>query len=90
MAVFCVIHELNNTKKDYSSFFEAVKSTGIYWGTSPNITFIQSDKQAAFIRDVLASYIATNDKLLVIEVKKHWGGTGFKSNEYDWLKDVIK
>ncbi len=90
MAVFCIIYELKNTLKNYQPFFSAIKSTGVFWGINENTTFIQSDKDASYIRDVLSAYLAQNDKIMVIEVKKHWGARGYKANEYDWLKDVIK
>lgn len=90
MAVYCIIHEHNNTLKDYKPFYEALRSTGIYWNAGDNITFIQSDKDASFIRDVLTSYTAKNDKVFVIEVKKHWAAKGYSQNEYDWLKQIVK
>lgn len=90
MAVFCIIHELNNTLKNYKPFYEALRSTGVYWNVADNISFIQSDKDASFIRDILTTYTTQNDRVFVIEVKKHWAGLGYKHSEYDWLKQIVK
>lgn len=88
--VFCVSYDLLSPGRDYDDLIAAIKSFGIWWHQTESVWFVVSDKGAGEIRDFLMKYLDSNDKLFVIEVKKHWGGKGFTEREYNWLRENLK
>ena len=86
MTVYCISYDLNGEASSYSPLFEGIKSFGIWWHQAKYVWVIKTDKSAKDVRDYLKQFIQNGDKLFVVEVVKHWAGTGFSKEEYDWLK----
>ena len=62
--------------KKFSNNFHAL---GSVW-------FIESELKASEIRDKLEDAIDDNDKIFVVEIKKHWGGININGIP-SWLKN---
>lgn len=90
LSVFCVSYDLRAPERNYEDLYNAIKSFGTWWHQTESVWFIASNKGASDIRDYLIQYTDSNDKLFVIEVKKHWGGKGFTTEEYNWLRENLK
>jgi len=85
--VFAVMYEIDSSEKDYSSLYEKIKSYGSWmhylgsaWLISPS-----ENKTAKEVYDELVPLIdGDKDYLLVIEVKKNWGGW-LPKDAWDWM-----
>lgn len=88
--VFCISYDLSSPNRNYDGLINAIKSFGDWWHQTESVWFIASNNSAGEIRDFLMKFIDRDDKLFVIEVKKHWGGKGFSHNEYSWLRNNLK
>lgn len=87
--VYCVTFELKNKNKDYSKFFEGLKSSGYWWHQSENVWFISTTSDANYIRTFLNTFLSENDKIFVIKCANSWAGLGYSKEEYDWLKSNL-
>jgi hypothetical protein len=87
--VYCITYELKSTWQNYTQFYEAIKSSGVWWHQSGNIWFISSSNTAIYIRDYLKTFMADGDKIFVIKCDKNWAGFGYNQDEYDWLKSNL-
>jgi hypothetical protein len=84
MGIYCVSYDLIK-QKDYPKLFEALKSFSSHSHALGSTWFIKTDKTAEEIRDKLKSFIDEDDKIIVIEVKKHWASQKMSGNA-GWLK----
>lgn len=86
MRSFLIGYDLNKPGQDYPGLFEAIKNLGSTWWHCLDSTWIvNSAKSTVEIRNVLASRIDGNDKLLVVELSGPAAWTGFEGNCQDWL-----
>lgn len=85
--VFSISYDLDNkSAKNYQDLISAIQSYGPWWHQTESVWFIKTEHNSTEILERLKEYILPKDKLLVIEVKKHWTGIGFTQAEYDWLR----
>ena len=92
MAVYCITFEMNYNIKHYNNLFNAIKGYGTWYNQNKNVWFVVGDDNnntAVSIRDYLYQYMYKNDKLFVIKIADIWAGTGYKQDEYDWLKQYV-
>lgn len=90
LSVFCVSYDLRAPGRNYEDLYNAIRAFGTWWHQTESVWLIASSKGTVEIRDYLTQFTDSNDKLFVIEVKRHWAGKGFNKEEYDWLKDNLK
>jgi len=90
MNVYCISYDLKKPDRDYEKLTEAIKTYGKWWHQTGSVWFIVSEQEASVIRDYLMQFIDKNDKLFVIRVVRGWAGTGFTTEEYDWIKNNLK
>ncbi len=83
--VYCISYDLMS--KNYDALIQNIQSYGLWWHQSESTWFIESNLDAKQIYENLSNYISINDKIIVIQVHKHWWGTGHTTEEYNWMKD---
>lgn len=86
MAVYAVTYDLLSPGQDYSELHETLKSLGAYSKRFESFWLIDSSFSAPEIRDKIKLVVDANDKVLVIEVKKHWAGINTADGMINWLK----
>lgn len=86
MSVYLVTYQLNTPGQDYDSLYDALDA---YDHINPinTIYFIATDQGAVDVKDELKTYIGSNDALIVIDIREHWGMTGVGTGVGDWIKD---
>lgn len=84
MNVYCISYDLKSNS--YDRLIENIQSYGLWWHQSESTWFIESNLTAKQIHDNLVNFISKGDKIIVIQVHKHWWATGHTSEEYDWMK----
>ncbi len=62
---YLVTYDLMSPGQDYSDLYRAIENLGEARHGMQNVWFIESNLTAVAIRDNLASFIDTNDKLFV-------------------------
>lgn len=85
--IYLISYDLNEPDKDYSSIINAIKSYETYCRVLKSQWFIRSDKTAAEIEEHLLKHIDGNDRLLICEFGKNYGGLVDKQ-VVSWLKKV--
>lgn len=89
--VFCVSYDLDNkSAKNYQDLISAIQSYGAWWHQTESVWFIRADQKSNDILETLKRCILPQDKLFVVEVKKHWTGIGFSQEEYNWLRQNLE
>ena len=91
MSVFLISYDLGliESREIYQSLISYIKSIDAWAKPLQSVWLIKTDKSASEIRDGLKTYLDSNDKVLVIEVKKHWGSFGLSKDVTDWMKENI-
>lgn len=85
MSVYVVTYDLMSPGQDYSDLHEKLRSFA-YSKNFDSFWLIDTSLSAAQIRDELKSLTDSNDKLFIIEVKKHWASSNIPQGMVDWLK----
>ncbi len=84
MAVYIVTYDLNAPGKNYTPLIDAIKKYS-YCKCLKSAFFVDTNEDAASIRDKLTKLIDVNDSLYVMELKKHWAANrDMPCNQ--WLK----
>lgn len=88
MTVYLVTYQLNAPGQEYDDLYEAIE---VYDHINPinTIYFISTDDGAVDVKNDLKQYMDSNDDLIVVEIKQHWGMTGVSTEEGDWIRDRI-
>ena len=85
MSVYAVTYDLMSPGQDYTKLHEKLKSYA-YSKNFDSFWLIDTQKSASDIRDELKVLVDSNDKLFIIEVKKHWASFNIPQGMVDWLK----
>lgn len=85
MAVYCISYDLKSD--NYENLIEAIKTYGVWWHQSESTWFVETTQSSKQILDNLNNTLHVNDKLIVIQVKKHWWANGHTEEEYQWMKN---
>lgn len=86
LSIYAVTYDLHSPGQDYDKLHEQLKSYSSYSKRFDSFWLIDSTKSASEIRDELIKVVDKNDKLFVIEVKKHWAGRKLADGMVNWLK----
>ena len=85
MAVYIVTYDLDAPGQDYGPLIKAIQRYP-HCKCLLSAFFIDTAESAAVIRDKLKPLIDSNDKLSVMELKKHWAANRTLPCN-SWLKD---
>ncbi|MEO9964449.1 MAG: hypothetical protein ABJF11_01600 [Reichenbachiella sp.] len=85
MSVYCISYDLKS--ENYENLIDAIQAYGIWWHQSESTWLIESSQSAKQILDNLNNHLQNEDKIIVIQVHKHWWATGHTDEEYKWMKD---
>ncbi len=88
MKNFLISYDLSmpESREDYRRLIDYIK-TFPNWATPlQSVFFVKSDKGVGQIRDELRRFLDNTDKLLVIEVRNHWGTVNVNTKVTDWMK----
>ena len=86
--VFVISYDLKSPDRDYEPLMEAIKRSPRWWHHLKSTWLISTSETASQIWTRLAPHINTTDNLLIIEVKKHYGGwLGQKA--WDWIESNV-
>ncbi|MFA6554120.1 MAG: hypothetical protein WCS89_01280 [Candidatus Paceibacterota bacterium] len=92
MNTYLISYDLGQpeTRQDYVNLIAKIKSYS--WWAKPlySVWFVKSKKTAGEIRDELKGFLDANDKLLVIQIVKHWGTYGVSKEVNEWMKNNIE
>jgi len=83
-----ISYDLNDTKKDYSSFYDELK-TKTWWHYLGSTWIIQTDENATQVYNRLCHHILTSDRLLVIELAQDRQGW-LPKDAWDWIRDKLQ
>ena len=92
MKTFIISYDLGipENRSSYINIADGIKKLYSPWAKPlQSVWIIKSNKTAGQIRDDLSRYLDNNDKLLVIEVVKHWGTYNISKEVTDWMKNNI-
>ena len=84
--IYCVGYDLKSPNRNYTPLVTALQSYGTWWHHLDSTWFVESQSDAAAIRDHLRQFLDTQDELLVFPVASGWAGIGFETRAYDWLR----
>lgn len=87
MTVYAVTYDLHNPGQDYQKLHDQLKSYRNYSKRFDSFWLIDATQSAAEIRDDLIKVVDENDKIFVIEVKRHWAGRKLADGMVNWLKN---
>lgn len=87
MTVFAVTYDLKAPDRDYTKLHDAIKSLGSYSKRFESFWLVDCSLTAGQIRDKLKTVVDANDKILVIQVAKHWATLNVESGMINWLRD---
>lgn len=88
--VYSISYDLHYATSEYQDLYDGIKGFGTWWHQTESVWMIKSNKTAIEVRDYLTQFIKKDDKLFVIEVRNHWAGIKFSTEEYDWLKKNLE
>ena len=72
---------------DYSRLIEYIKSYGSWAKPLESFWLIKTNKSLYSVRDELMSVVATNDKIIVMNVTgANWGSFNLSAEVVEWLK----
>lgn len=88
--VYMITYDLNSTGQRYNELISAIKKASngcwcTYWKSS---YLIQSPLSPSQIADRLKPYLDSNDRLIVIEVKRNYEGW-LTDDEWSYIKDMF-
>lgn len=88
--VYMITYDLNSTGQRYNELISAIKEASngrwcTYWKSS---YLIQSPLSPSQIADRLKPYLDSNDRLIVIEVKRNYEGW-LTDDEWSYINDMF-
>ena len=88
--VYMITYDLNSTGQRYSELISAIKeaSNGCWCTFWKSSYLIQSPLSPSQITDRLKPYLDSNDRLLVIEVKRNYEGW-LTDDERSYINDIF-
>ncbi len=87
MTLYCISYDLIDGKtEDYKELYKKIKAYGTYSHTLESTWFVETNESVSQVRDNLKSTLDKDDKLIVIEVVKHWASYNLRKSTADWLK----
>jgi len=86
--VYFVAYDLRKPDRNYDDLIKELKSFGTWWHQTGSVWIIVTSKTTVEVRDYLKQFLDSNDKLFVAQISKQWAATGFKTQEYNWLKSI--
>ena len=85
---FLITYELRNTATvNYNPLFEGIKKTK-WWHYLPNIWIVITTEDSLALQTRLFPLIYQNDSLLIIEIKKNFGGW-LPTEAWQWIKENV-
>lgn len=88
MTVYCVSYDLKK-ERDYSELFKKLEAYGNSIHPLESTWFIATEASASQIRDELKEAVDEDDKVIVIEVIKHWASYNLGKQNTEWLRKNI-
>ncbi|MEH7122093.1 hypothetical protein V7127_02490 [Bacillus sp. JJ1773] len=85
MAVYLITYDLMSPRQDYKDLYVAIESFPTRLHPFQSVWFVKSEKGAKEIYNHLNQHLDNDDKLLVVEMQKHWWGRFGEQNQ-NWLK----
>lgn len=88
--VYMITYDLNSTGQRYSELISAIKkaSNGCWCTFWKSSYLIQSPLSPSQITDRLKPYLDSNDRLIVIEVKRNYQGW-LTDDEWSYINDTF-
>lgn len=88
MSSFIISYDLISNK-DYDSLYDAIKAYGVYAHILESVWIIKSSDSSVTIRDNLASYMDSDDKLFVAKLSGQSAWRNLSSEISNWLKGNV-
>ncbi len=73
-------------REDYRQLINYIKTFSNWAKPLQSVFLVKSDKNAGQIRNELKRYLDNTDKLLVIEVRNHWGTFNINKKVTAWMR----
>lgn len=88
--VYMITYDLNSTGQRYNELINAIKKTsnGCWCTCWKSSYLIQSPLSPSQIADRLKPYLDSNDRLVVIEVKRNYEGW-LTDDEWSYINDMF-
>lgn len=91
MRTYMIGYDLRKPEKDYPALYEAIKNVADGWWHRLDSTWlINSNLNAAQIRDRINPHIDASDRLLVICVGGEWATANMPDDANAWLKNSLR
>lgn len=84
MSSFIISYDLISDK-DYSKLYEAIRNYGSFAHILESVWIIKSSSSSSSIRDNLASYIDSDDKLFVAKLTGESAWRNLSKEVSDWI-----
>ena len=88
MAVLLITYELKTAGKDYSKFFETIKSVGDWWHYLDVVWLVDTVKSADEVAKALYPHFTKDDRLLVIKLARDHQGW-LPQAAWEWINQRI-
>lgn len=75
----------HETAESYKSLITAIKDCKNWAKPLESTWLVKTELSAVQIRDILRSYLDTNDKLLVVEVASDWASISLPEKVVEWM-----
>ena len=88
MACYLISYDLRQPGRNYDQLYEQIKSYGTWAHINESLWAVVTTKSAVQIRDHLAKYLDSNDRLFVVKsgVEAAWRNAMCKN---EWLKENL-
>ena len=84
MGLYCITYDLVNDR-NYDKIRVVLENFENNFHALGSVWFIETEKKAEEIRDELEEATDKDDKIFVVQIRKHWGTINIKGIP-DWLR----
>ncbi|MFA6459449.1 MAG: hypothetical protein WCV79_03605 [Candidatus Paceibacterota bacterium] len=85
--ILLISYNLNNTGKDYSSFYNTIKSADSWWHYIKSIWMIKTTLGVDEWNERLHAQMAPGDHLLIVDVTNQNRNGWLPKDAWKWIKD---
>lgn len=83
--IVIVTYDLNQTGKDYTPFFDALKQQGSWWHYLKSTWLISTKRTPAQIWEAVAPHMVTTDRILIVPMGDPYTGW-LPKDAWEWIK----
>jgi hypothetical protein len=86
--ILVITYDLNNTTKDYSSFFGAIQQQGPWWHYLKNTWLLDTQKPPKQVWEALAPHVEQGDRIMIVRLSApYWGW--LPKDAWDWVSSRV-